>query len=294
MRMRPIILDTDIGTDIDDAIALAQAVRAPALDLRAVTTVYGDVHLRARLARKLLDLLGRPGVPVAAGLGQPLTPDRVPYWGGWEGEGLLTADDHALPLDPRDGVTLILDELATAQEPLTLVAIGPLTNIAAVIQQGGSILSHIDEIICMAGTIVPGEEEWNVLCDADAACIVFQSGLPVTLGTRFIVNEPKLKRTDRDRLAHSEDPGIQAVVALLDHFLAIKQRDQRQMCDPVALSMAYSDEFIQAETMTLSVRQQGDIITLTPEPRGKHSINISVSVRPEAFIDHLVGLLLAG
>ena len=123
MAGRPIILDTDVGTDVDDALAIAQAARSPDLDLRAVTTVYGDVHLRARLARKLLDLLGCPGVPVAAGLARPLTPGKEPYWGGWEGEGLLLPEDDSLPLDPRDGVGLILDELAAAPEPLTLVAI---------------------------------------------------------------------------------------------------------------------------------------------------------------------------
>jgi purine nucleosidase len=294
MTVRSIILDTDVGTDVDDAFAIAQAVRSPALELRAVTTVYGDVHLRARLARKLLDLLGHGQVPVAAGLGQPLTPDRVPYWGGWEGEGLLTPADDALPLDPRDGVRLILDELAATPDPLTLVAIGPLTNIAAVIQRGGRLLDRIQEIICMAGTIVAGQEEWNVICDGDAARIVFESGLPVTLGTRFIVNQPKITRAHISRLAESSDPGVQALAALLDRYLGIKQRDQTPMYDPVTLSVTYSDEFIQTEAMTLTVRQEGDMVFLTPDPGGEARINISTGVQPEAFVDHLVDLLLAG
>lgn len=294
MAVRPIILDTDVGTDVDDAFAIAQAARSAALELRAVTTVYGNVHLRARLARKLLDLLGHERVPVAAGLGQPLTPAKVPYWGGWEGEGLLTPADVALPLDPRDGVTLILDELAAAQELLTLVAIGPLTNIAAVIQRGGSLLDRIQEIICMAGTMVAGEEEWNVQCDADAARIVFESGLPVTLGTRFIVNQPKLSRANLDRLARSQDPGVQALAVLLDRYLGIKRRDRTPMYDPATLSMAYSDEFIQAEPMTMAVVQQGDVVALKPDPKGSTQLNVSVGVQPEAFVDHLVDLLLAG
>jgi purine nucleosidase len=294
MAVRPIILDTDVGTDVDDAFAIAQAAKSPALELRAVTTVYGNVHLRARLARKLLDLLGHRQVPVAAGLCQPLTPAKVPYWGGWEGEGVLTPADDALPLDPRDGVTLILDELAAAQELLTLVAIGPLTNIATVIQRGGSLLDRIQEIICMAGTIVAGEEEWNVQCDADAARIVFGSGLPVTLGTRFIVNQPKLSRANLDQLAWSQDPGVQALVVLLDRYLGIKKRDRTPMYDPATVSMAYSDEFIQAEAMTLVVEQQGDAVALTPDSRGSARINVSVGVRPEAFVNHLVELLLTG
>ena len=294
MPRRPIILDTDVGTDVDDAFAIAQAARSPALELRAVTTVYGDVQLRARLARKLLDLLGQDRVPVAAGLDQPLTPDKVPYWGGWEGEGLLTPADDSLPLDPRDGVTLMLDELAATPDPLTLVAIGPLTNIAAVIQRGGRLLDRIQEIICMAGTTVAGEEEWNVICDADAARIIFESGLPVTLGTRFIVNQPKITRAHLYRLAESLDPGVQALAVLLDRYLGIKQRDQTPMFDPVTLSMAYSDEFIQAEAMTLTVGQEGDMVSLTPDPGGEAQINISTGVQPEAFVAHLVDLLLAG
>ena len=293
MALRPILLDTDVGTDVDDAIAIAQAARSPALDLRGVTTVYGDVHVRARLARKLLDMLGRGEVPVAVGLGQPLTPNKEPYWGGWEGEGVLTSADDALPLDPRDGITLMLDELAATRESLTLVAIGPLTNIAAVIQRAGALLGRIGEIICMAGTIVAGEEEWNVQCDVDAARIVFESGLPVTLGTRFVVNQPKLLRMHRDRLALSQDAGVQALVVLLDRFLEIKQRDRTPMYDPVTLSIAYTDEFIQTEAMTLRVEQRGDVLTLTPDGEGHARINVSVSVQPEAFVDHLVDLLLA-
>jgi purine nucleosidase len=292
MAGRPVILDTDVGTDVDDAFAIAQAARSPHLDLRAVTTVYGDVHLRARMARKLLDLLGCQDVPVAAGLDRPLTPGKVPYWGGWEGEGLLSPDEEVLSLDPRDGVSLILDELAAAPEPLTLVAIGPLTNIAAVIQQAGRLLDRIREIICMAGTIVAGEEEWNVICDARAAGIVFQSGLPVTLGTRYIVNQPKLGPAHRARLAASRDPAVQTLVVLLDHFLGIKQRDRTPMYDPVTLSMAYSDRFIQAEPMDLRVEAGSDNVVLTPDAGGETRLNISVGVRPEAFVDHLVDLLL--
>jgi len=129
--MRPIVLDTDVGTDVDDAFAIALAAKSPELNLKAVTTVYGDVHLRARMARKLLRLLGAADVPVAAGIDQPLTPGKQVYWGGWEGEGFLTDEDESWPPESRGGVELILEVLDTSPDPVTLVAIGPLTNIAA-------------------------------------------------------------------------------------------------------------------------------------------------------------------
>jgi len=287
-----IILDTDVGTDVDDAIAIAMAVRTPELKLEAVTTVYGDVHLRARIARKLLGLLGRDDVPVAAGIAQPLTPGKEVYWGGWEGAGFLTAEDDSLQIDPRSGVDLILDILDSTQEPITLVAIGPLTNIAAVLQRGPELTRRIREIICMAGTIVPGEEEWNVQCDAEAARVVFESGVPLKLGTRFIVNLPRLTQTHRDRLAESDCPALRGVVAMLDLFLRRKGRDSTPMYDPVTLSMAYTDEYIQTEEMCVAVRMKDGVLSLVPQPGGEPNMSISVSVEPQRFVEMLVNRLL--
>lgn len=290
--MRRIILDTDVGTDVDDVFAIALAAKSPELKVEAVTTVYGDVRLRARIARKLLGLLGREDIPVAAGIGQPLTPGKQVYWGSWEGEGFLTAEDEALPLDPRSGVDLILDLLRTAREPITLVAIGPLTNIAAVLQREPGLAMCIREIICMAGTIVPGEEEWNVQCDPEAALIVFQSGVPVKLGTRFIVNQPRLTQAHRHRLAQSERPAVRALVAMLDLFLSRKGRDSTPMYDPVTLSMAFTDAYIQTKPMCIAVSLDDGVLRLDPQPNGEPNMDISVSVRPQQFMEALVSRLL--
>ena len=96
MTTKTIILDTDIGTDVDDCLALALCLALPELKLAAVTTVYGDVRLRARIVLKLLTLRDVTDVPVAAGAEKPLL-DRVPiYWEGHEGQGLLAPEDSAL------------------------------------------------------------------------------------------------------------------------------------------------------------------------------------------------------
>jgi purine nucleosidase len=291
--MKPIILDTDVGTDVDDAFAIALAASAPELNLKAVTTVYGDVQLRVRMARKLLDLLGREDVPVAAGWGRPLTPDRQSYWGGWEGRGFLESEDDGEPIQDQSAVELITELLRTTPEPLTLVAIGPLTNVAAVLQTAPDLIPNIAEIICMAGTIVPGEEEWNVQCDPDAARIVFESSVPLRLGTRFIVNQPILKPPHQRRLATSEHPAIRALVSMLEVFLAEKQRDITPMYDPVTLSMAYTDAFIQTKTMKIAVHMLDDVVMLEPDPRAKRRMEISTSVNPEQFVEDLVARLLA-
>ena len=96
MITKRIILDTDIGSDVDDCLALALCLASPELRLTAVTTVYGDVRLRARMVLKLLALRGVDDVPVAAGAEKPLL-NRAPiHWEGHEGQGLLTPEDSAL------------------------------------------------------------------------------------------------------------------------------------------------------------------------------------------------------
>jgi purine nucleosidase len=92
-----IILDTDIGTDVDDCLALALLVSSPELQLQAVTCVYGDTILRSRMVLKLLQLRGLPDIPVVAGAQKPLVSQRPIYWEGHEGQGLVEAADDLQP-----------------------------------------------------------------------------------------------------------------------------------------------------------------------------------------------------
>ena len=99
-----VILDTDIGTDVDDCLALAFLLGSPELRLEGVTCVYGDVQLRSRMIRKLLRLAGRDDVPVMLGAGEPLLRRLPVYWPGHEGVGLLGPDDDLPPADPEHAV----------------------------------------------------------------------------------------------------------------------------------------------------------------------------------------------
>src|SRR5438034_9488316 len=109
-----LLLDTDIGTDIDDAYALVLAARSPEIDLRAVTTVNNDVLLRARIAKKLLRLMDRDDVPVASGSGASLTPGESRGWMGHEGIGIDLSDVHVPDLDPRPAAQVIADTCRVA------------------------------------------------------------------------------------------------------------------------------------------------------------------------------------
>src|SRR5438093_1069757 len=125
----PVILDTDIGTDVDDVVALGLLLRAPTVELRAITTVYVDAALRARIVRRVLDVAGRTGIPIGRGLDQPLLGRDPFFWEGWEGEGFLDdRDEDAGPL--VHAVDLLIETVLAYPGEITIVAIGPLTNLA--------------------------------------------------------------------------------------------------------------------------------------------------------------------
>jgi purine nucleosidase len=94
----PVVLDTDIGTDVDDVVALGLLLRAPRIDLRAVTTVYVNAGLRARMVKAVLALAGRDDIPVGSGADLPLLKRDPLAWEGWEGEGIV---DVALTVDTQ-------------------------------------------------------------------------------------------------------------------------------------------------------------------------------------------------
>jgi len=292
----PILLDTDIGTDVDDAFALAMAVREPAIDLLGVTTVYGDVDLRARMARKLLNLLGHPEIPAAAGLSQPLYDGKAMYWGGWEGKGFLTDAEADVPYDPRPGVDLMRDLILGSNEKVTLVGIGPLTNLGVLIRDHPDCHARIKEIILMAGSLAQEDEEWNVQCDPEAAHILLTSGLPIKLGTRHFVNQPWLTQDDRAKLAAKGDDVVQVLVKLFDTFLSHKTRTHSPMYDPVTLSMVFTDQFLPTEIQPVRMRMEDHILYLErrEEPgTDTHYIAVPTAVHPRPFIQYLVNLLLS-
>ncbi len=179
---RPIgvIVDTDIGDDIDDALALAFLLALDVFDLKAVTVVHGDVAAKSRLAAKLLAMAGRDDVPVAAGASRPLT--REPWLGLTEAQaGVLRPDEIFPALATQPAVELMRHRLLATDTPLTLIALGPLTNVARLIEEAPEVRGRINELVLMGGLFGRPGPEYNVCIDPEAAQIVFDSGLPMRL-----------------------------------------------------------------------------------------------------------------
>jgi purine nucleosidase len=166
--MVEITLDTDIGSDVDDLLALAMILGSPELSLRAVTTVYGDTVLRARMVRRAYALAGRPAPPIAAGAREARS-GRPVWWAGHE--GALMPDLAAEPVDET------LDTATVLRESRLVAAIGPLTNVADALAGA----HHIERLVIMGGDITSGTPEHNIACDVAAAQAVFAAGVPAVV-----------------------------------------------------------------------------------------------------------------
>jgi purine nucleosidase/pyrimidine-specific ribonucleoside hydrolase len=187
MKATPVILDVDPGHD--DAVALMLACGARELELRAVTTVAGNVSLdkTTRNALKILSLLGREDVPVGAGAEAPLVrPLRTAE--NIHGESGLDGVEIAEPSfgpDERGAARLIAEVVEASAEPVTLVPTGPLTNVATFLDEYPGLADGVGGIVLMGGSMGLGNTtpaaEFNIYVDPEAARKVFDSGLPITM-----------------------------------------------------------------------------------------------------------------
>lgn len=184
----PVILDMDPGHD--DAVALALALGAPELEVRAVTTVAGNVELErtTKNALAVLSLLGREDVPVAAGAAAPLVGPLHRMAESIHGKSGLGGFEwpEAIPEpDERGAIRVMADVVGSSAELMTLIPTGPLTNVATFLKEHPLLKDNIERIVLMGGSVGPGNvtpaAEFNVYVDPEAARKVFESGLPITM-----------------------------------------------------------------------------------------------------------------
>ena len=210
----PVIFDTDIGTDIDDAYALAALIHRPELELIGVTTVSSDAIARARLAAKLLQVAGDrwAKVPVYAGTSTPTQYMKQVDWA----KGFSSASLH------ESGAFEFMRAAINARPgQITLIAVGELTNVAALLQSEPGIAKKIRAISLMGGSIYRGyaagskpEPEWNIKSNAKAAKVVFESGVPLLVAPLDSTADLKLSPEMRVELFSRGVPLNDALAAL--------------------------------------------------------------------------------
>ncbi|WP_020574426.1 nucleoside hydrolase [Actinopolymorpha alba] len=174
-----VIFDTDIGSDVDDALALAMLFGSPEVDLLGVTTVYGDTAVRARIARRLARLAGRNGLAVVPGAEQTLSGEQV-WWAGFEGRLYGDLEGEAI-MDGTSAARFLVDTTAARPGEVDVVAVGPLTNIAEAIRADAGFARAVRRLYVMGGRFDRPDAEHNFKSDAVATAEVFRSGIPVTV-----------------------------------------------------------------------------------------------------------------
>jgi purine nucleosidase len=308
---RRIILDTDLGmgtpgSDIDDGFALALAVADPALGLELVTTVNGntDVATATRLSRDLLRRIGHPDVPVVQGAGAPLrrssTARRPP-------------DGVATVLQPRHHAAVEIAERVLAEPgALTVVAIGPLTNVALALLLEPAVATAVREIVVMGGVylgstnLVSMPGEFNIWSDPDAAAVVFESGAPLRCVGLDVTLQVRLSHADADRMA-AGGAGFGAFAAACTHEWiehwdrqnpgALSQHGSCALHDPLAVAAVTHPELLTWQPAFVAVETAGRLTRgvtyadlLTSDDPPQPNCEIATGVDAASFRD----LFLAG
>jgi purine nucleosidase len=293
---RPIVLDTDIGTDVDDAIALALILASPELELRAVTTVAGDTYMRARIAAKLLALAGRPDVPVAAGVREPVLRQRSFLWLGHEGAGIVEPDERLRRSD-RHAVDLLIETLR--RERAEVVTIGPLSNLAVAIMKEPAVIEAIPHLTAMGGAIGRhGRQmfEYNLASDAEAALVVLSAGIPTTLVPLDVTMRvamtgehlAALRRSTplQDRLCAAIEIWAPLQRQFLEAEPGFDSRTVSLLHDPLTVAALLEPSLVSFEPLRLRPQIAGGLFRLQPDPTAPE-IRVAVAVdapRAVAFI----------
>ena len=281
----PIILDCDIGTDIDDTFAVALTVLSPELDLRGVTTVSGDTQARALMVCRLLTAAGRREVPVAVGkANQPPQALR----GVQEQYIRQPPAFRATKPIKEPAVKFIYEQLKAKPGEITLVAVGPLSNIAQLLTEHPDCKPWIKRLVIMGGSVRVGynnkppiSAEFNIRADPKAAQIVFTSGIPLVVAPLDATTMLKLDEAGLRRIFGAGthlNYHVQALYQLWD------QKSAPILFDPVAVTLCVTERFCKMENLHLEVDDKG----FTRIGKGKPNARVATSIQSDDYLKWFV------
>lgn len=223
---RKIIIDTDPG--VDDTMAIFFALSSPELEVIGLTTIFGnvDTRLATKNALRLLEIAGRSDIPVAAGADDPLTAPfegGVPYVHGADGQGNLFLPDPASSAIDLRAAQFIIEQLRAQPGEITLVPVGPLTNIALALRLEPRITEWVDEVVLMGGNaLVAGNAspaaEANIRNDPEAADLVFGADWQVTMVGLDVTLKVHMTPADIAGYAAHGNPLSQHISKILPHY----------------------------------------------------------------------------
>jgi purine nucleosidase len=268
-----VVLDTDPG--IDDALAILLALRSPEIELRGITTVYGNVLVDqgTRNALAVLAAVGAEAVEVHRGAERPLLrrATTASFFHGADGLGNIRLPDSPVPPSTQRAAEFLVEAAGDDSDPLTVVAMAPLTNVATACRLDPTWPRRLERLIIMGGAVaVPGNvtpvAEANVYADPEAAAIVLSSGAPITLvgldvTMRAALSEGRF-RALRGPAIDRVDPFARLAVSLLDYYVAMSVsigHPDAALHDPLAVAVAFCPELITTRRLRVEVECQGTL-----------------------------------
>ena len=285
--MNRVIIDTDPGTD--DAIALIAALNSPELDVIALTTVTGNASLRdaTRNALGLLASLRRTEIHVYMGADTPLIGHFV-FAENYHGPGGMTIQlpkSEELP-SAAPAERYIPAAVMNSDEDLTIIALGPLTNVAVAIQREPEIKDRIKEIFVMGGAVEVGGNvtpyaEFNIYDDPRAANIVFDSGIPTTLVGLDVCERVAFGKDDTDWKAGAST-GERLAARIMEGWFEIHpERDRYILCDPLTVAATVAPDLLTYRHAKITVDEEGEQKGRTRADYDAGNIKVAVDVDVE-------------
>src|SRR5216684_1709758 len=284
-----VIIDTDIGDDIDDAFAVALALRSPELQILGITTTFGDTETRAKLLDRFLAEAGRPEIPVAAGAATPCK-------GTFTQRRYAENNRFAKPSHP-DAVAFLLNQIRRNPGQITLIAIGPLMNVGAAIDKDPAAFRKLKRVILMGGSIkrgygdlgfgppTPPQPEWNILNDIPSAQKLLAAGVPLFV-MPLDATQLKLDEVKRAFLFSQGTPITDALTLLYHQW----GQETPTLFDPMTIAFLVNPTLCPVQPMHIRVDEKGFTRPDPGPPNAPNPPNAQVCLdsNPDAFFRFLL------
>jgi purine nucleosidase len=287
-----VIIDTDIGDDVDDAFALALALSSDRVQILGVTTAWGNTDLRARLAERLLKQIGHEDIPVAAGpKTQPATPFTQASWA------------EALPEPTKgwpDAIGFILDAIRRNPGQITLISLAPLSNVGALIEKDPATFRKLKRVVMMGGSIRQGygdlgylpdhgpEAEYNIKMDIPAAKNLFASGVPIDM-MPLDSTQLKLDEVMRAILFSQHTPSTEALDELYRQWAAFPHNLTPTLYDAMAVAAVIDPSLCPTTPMHLRVDDAGFTRVEPGQPNAKVCLHSDADEFFHFYIPQVLG-----
>ena len=303
-KLPKIILDTDIGDDIDDAFALLLMIQSHAFDILGVTTVFRNARQRAHMAKYIINALGAD-IPVYQGCDYPIISDpetlnteeirkkekrdrfgmyQLPQW---------KEEMESAQYEKGNAVDFIIEQVHKYPHEVILCGIGPLTNFGIALRKDPTIIPLIKEFRLMSGGRNINFSEWNVFCDPEASYIVYNSKVPVVEIGIDTTHVAQLSKQDIEELKNSKSKAILIIYDMMMKWFEHYQFAAPVMHDPIAVATILRPDLCTYEMHPMSVELHPRRGASIEDINKKEMVKISTGIDVRKFLDYFKKIILS-